>query len=627
MIKQERLDQLFGGYKAEWLRGDIFKLFKEPSYFGELKDNRPFVLQGGRGTGKTTVLRGLSYQGQYEILEKDMDRFDANNFIGIYYRANTNHVRAFGGKGVAEDIWTTLFEHYINLVMCWEIMRFLKWHRDLRQDEKMFGERACKRIAKSLCLQEATDFDTLYDTIDDALLDFQSDLNNVADGDYPRRSMCSVPIQLITAEVRNLPQFADKTIYLLIDEYENFSDSQQESMNTMIKHINDNYTFKIGVREMGWRVKHTHNQYESLNQPADYYMYKIEEQFTDANADQFESFARDICNQRLRMLIEDYILLGEDFTIDQALESLTIEDEAVKLRVDRNPLYLRFLDCEKKMNLDLDIHPLYKFTIAFWADSHHTDMELEIEDYLENTTSWNTRYDNYKYGMLFKITRNRGGVTIPKYYCGWSTFIKLANGNIRYLMGLVHQAYSHMLKNNNGEIMSRVSAECQTIAAKNIGWTYLTELEGSCGKGVQLTQMVQSLGTIFKSLARDAEKSAPELVQFDFDEELSPAAQELIKYGVMNLALVRMSANKLSSTSIKDFQYALHPIFAPYFDFSFRRKRKFTLTSSEFMGFVETPEETVNKFLKRRSVKTETETVVPTQLSLFDSEMFWRNEE
>lgn len=623
---QEKLDQLFGGYKAEWLRSNIFDLFTEPSYFGELKDNRPFVLQGGRGTGKTTVLRGLSYQGQYEILNKDITRFDANNFIGIYYRANTNHVRAFGGKGVPEDVWTALFEHYINLIICWEIIRFLKWHKDLCPTDEVMNVRACKRIAKSLHLEEDIEsFDDMVEAMEDALISFQSDLNNVADGEYPRLSMCSVPIQLITAKLCELPQFADKTVYLLIDEYENFSDSQQESMNTMIKHINDNYTFKIGVREMGWRVKHTHNKYESLNHPADYYMYKIEEKFTIEDSTRFEDFAKKICNQRLRLLMQDSFL-PEDFSIEQALENLTIEEEAERLHVEKNPLYIRFINYERENNISIDIPPLYKFTIAYWAEVHNESIEIQIQYYLNHPAFWNSRYENYKYGMLFKITRARGGVTMPKYYCGWNTFIKLANGNIRYLMGLVHQSYSYMLK-EKGEIMSTVSPECQTIAAKNIGWLNLTELEGSCGIGMQLTQLVQSLGTVFKSLARNGDKSAPELVQFEFDGELSERAHEVIHYGVMNLALIRMPANKLSPTSVKDFQYALHPIFAPYFDFSFRRKRKMSLSNDEFLGFIDTPEQTVIKLLRRRSVKYEEEKPIPTQLTLFDFEEFKSNEE
>lgn len=48
--KLARLDELFGSYKAEWLNEKIFHFFAAPSYFTSLKDKRPCVLMGGRGT-------------------------------------------------------------------------------------------------------------------------------------------------------------------------------------------------------------------------------------------------------------------------------------------------------------------------------------------------------------------------------------------------------------------------------------------------------------------------------------------------------------------------------------------------------------------------------------------------
>ena len=70
--KLAQLDELFGSYKAEWLNEKIFHFFAAPSYFTSLKDKRPCVLMGGRGTGKTTVLRGLSYMGQYALNNDDI---------------------------------------------------------------------------------------------------------------------------------------------------------------------------------------------------------------------------------------------------------------------------------------------------------------------------------------------------------------------------------------------------------------------------------------------------------------------------------------------------------------------------------------------------------------------------
>jgi hypothetical protein len=64
---REQLSHLFGSYKAEWLKEQLFDLFTEPTYFPELQTARPCILVGGRGTGKTTVLRSLSYDGQFAL--------------------------------------------------------------------------------------------------------------------------------------------------------------------------------------------------------------------------------------------------------------------------------------------------------------------------------------------------------------------------------------------------------------------------------------------------------------------------------------------------------------------------------------------------------------------------------
>lgn len=78
---EEQLSQLFGSYKAEWLKEQLYELFSEPEYFPELKTPRPCVLVGGRGTGKTTVLKSLSYEGQFALSGRSPDRIAAWPFI------------------------------------------------------------------------------------------------------------------------------------------------------------------------------------------------------------------------------------------------------------------------------------------------------------------------------------------------------------------------------------------------------------------------------------------------------------------------------------------------------------------------------------------------------------------
>lgn len=614
--KLAQLDELFGSYKAEWLNEKIFHFFAAPSYFTSLKDKRPCVLMGGRGTGKTTVLRGLSYMGQYALNSDDIDKFDLNSYIGIYFRCDTNHVHAFSGKGIDNETWMKIFAHYFNLIFTSEILEFIDWHKKLKSDDEVLSKHACCLIATSLHLGDVSDYKELMHVLEMAMYKFQADINNISDGNMPQLSLAGDPVKIVTEQARKLRQFCGKIFYLLIDEYENLLDSQQQIVNTLLKHVPQSYTIKIGVREMGWRVKHTMNPQESVIDPADYVLFNIVDEFTDETPDKFESFARDVCQLRIKDLLEDG---GVEFDIEQALVNLPYEDEAIKLGVEQTSQYKNILEYEKESGLDLGVSSLYKFFISYWSENHNSMLKDTIEDYLKNAKSWNTRYENYKYSLLFKIRTGRGSGGIQKYYAGWSTFVKLANGNIRYLMELVYRSYYIYLQ-EGGDITKPVSADVQTKAARNVGWKNLTELEGTWSNGAQLTRMVQTLGTIFSKLAKDGENSAPEIVQFEIEGERSARTEELLQAGIMNLALVRMPANKQSGRgSVKEFMYSLHPIFAPYFIYSFRRKRKMGLSDAEFLLCVDNPNNAVRNILNKRNVKIDKEETNMYQLS-FD---FW----
>lgn len=614
--KLAKLDELFGSYKAEWLKEKIFKFFAAPSYFNALKSPRPCVLQGGRGTGKTTVLRGLSYQGQYALNQNDIEKFDKNNYIGIYYRANTNHVHAFRGKGVNKEKWIDVFSHFFNLIITSEILYFLQWHKSVAKDDTVLQPHSCKLIATSLHIEDRVyDFDTLCKEVELAMFAFQADVNNISDSHMPKLSMPAEPIRIITEQTTLLQQFKGKTFYILIDEYENFLDEQQQTINGLLKHTPHSYTFKIGVREKGWRVKYTLNTLELLSDPADYVLFNIVETFTDVETSRlFDDFAKEVCQLRIKELMGGEV---QTYNIDEALTNLSIEEESLLLGVATHKYYLDVVNYEKYHNIVLECSPLFKFFLSFWTETHGSILDTTINDFMINRKKWDDRYENYKYSMLFKIKKGRGSSGIQKYYDGWNTFVKLANGNIRYLMELVYRSY-YLYLQDNGDILRPVPPDIQTKSAKNVGWKNLTELEGTWENGAQLTRMVQSLGTIFGKLAKSGDNLAPEIVQFELEGELSSRTTNILSAAVMNLALVRLPANKLSGRgSVKDFMYSLHPIFAPYFNYSYRRKRKMTMTEIEFLSCIDNPKDGVAMILNRKDINIDDESAMPEQLSLF----------
>jgi hypothetical protein len=361
----KKLNSLFGSYRAEWLKGKIFDFFAEPSYFNALQDNRPCVLEGGRGTGKTTVLRGLSYQGQFALLNKNIEAFDNKDFIGIYHRVDTNHVRAFINEELSIDNWKKLFSHYLNLILCREILKFLKWHKKLNPSDDVLDEHTCKVFSKSINIKnECKNQDDLLTYIDIEMVEFQSQINNIGDGILPNLSMADIPLKIITEKIIELPQFNNKIFYIILDEYENFEDYQQQIVNTLIKHNTEFYTFKIGVREMGWRIKHTLNLDELLHDPADYVLIPIEQKLTKS---QFSEFAKNVCEQRIRQLIPDGAE-NDQYLIENALSSLSIEEEAILLKVEKSEYFnaINSLSDTYKKKIS-SLSPLYKYFISYWS--------------------------------------------------------------------------------------------------------------------------------------------------------------------------------------------------------------------------------------------------------------------
>ena len=365
--KLERLNQMFGTYRAEWLNDKIFKFFAVPAYFAELKGNRPCVLQGGRGTGKTTVLRGLSYKGQWALCNNDINKFDQNNFFGIYLRFNTNHTHAFEGEGANRRQWQKIFAHYVNLLICKEILQFVDWHQERSEHDSELSERDCRLIAASLAIDgDIHNQHDLYNELELAMYNLQTAVNSIADGFNVRISMQSEPINVLTQRLINLPQFDGKMFYIMLDEYENLTDDEQQVMNTYVKHNNKRYTFKIGVRELGWRIKHTLNPDELLTGTADYALIPIEDRFYD-NPELFSEFAKQVCEQRIEGLLD-----GEDkkYSITDAFVNLTYEDEAILQKVENTAYYKNISEYFEKHKIDCNVSPLYLFTLGYWADTH-----------------------------------------------------------------------------------------------------------------------------------------------------------------------------------------------------------------------------------------------------------------
>jgi hypothetical protein len=610
---QEILSELFGSYKAEWLRERLFELFAEPAYFPELQTARPCVLVGGRGTGKTTVLRCLAYEGRFALADRAAEDIRSWKYYGFYYRVNTNRVTAFTGSELPDADWVRLFAHYMNLELCELVVRFLLWHTVHTGDQEL-GPVDCRDVAVSLNLDPCTSVRELTDALSSSRIRFEAYINNIADGERPPLSLQGAPIDLLLARVQALPHFHDKLFFFLVDEYENFVDYQQQVINTLIKHGSGVYAFKIGVRELGWRQRNTLNENEFLVSPADYVRIDI----GDKLADRFADFAAQVCNERLRRIP------GMDaLDVRTLLESLSEDQEAERLGVATSVATVRasLSDATKEELAFFDaLSPLQAYFVGYWMPGHFPDALAALRDWISAPKDWSMRYENYKFASLFTIRRKKRGHR--KLYAGWNVLTQLAGQNIRYLLELLEQSLLRHL-GDGAALGAVVTAEAQTKAAQRVGKINLSELEGVSVQGAKLTKLLLGLGRVFQVMAAEPVGHAPEMTQFHLADNAAgedfTEAEALIKAAVMHLALIRFPGSKLQDEAdTREYDYAIHPVYSALFEFSYRKKRKFTLSVSDLLSLLSDPKPTIEKILSQQG-REDTSAPLPEQLELFEA--------
>jgi len=610
-IENLDLSDPFGIYRAEWLSDALFRLFTKPAYYPELETPRPCVLVGGRGTGKTTVLKCLSYEGRHELSKGDASPVADWPYYGFYHRVNTNRVTAFKGEELSTSQWTKIYAHYVNLVMCDQVVTFLIWYSAATGRDLNLSEEVCVDISESLYVDPAQDYVSLARAIKKGQRRFEAFLNNLDPEELPLLSLQGQPVDDICSAVRALPEFANKNFFFIVDEFENLLDYQQEVLNTLIKHCGAHYTFKIGVRNLGWRRRSTLNPNEQLISPADYERIDIEQRL---EGDQFMKFATEVCNLRAHA-VSDF---PSGIDMSRILPALPLDEEAELLGVAGHAQRIRAAvsrECPD-WSADADAMPnLELYLVDYWARSQNLPLADVFSERRQLPVAWNDRLGNYKVPLLFTLRGKRPG--IKKYYSGWRTYTSMAGCNIRYLLELVGQALL-LQRQDGGERGKPISPELQTKAAEIVGRKNLAELEGLSVHGAQLTKLLLGLGRVFEVLAAQPEGRTPEVTQFTLPEDAPLLdAEPLLAAAVMHQALVRSVANKRMDLDLKAYDYAVHPIFSAFFVFSHRRKRKLKLTPSQLVQLVREPRLAIRQMLRQYG-RSEVDAPLPEQLRLFE---------
>jgi hypothetical protein len=548
------------------------------------------------------ALRMLSFDGQQALHGDDLTQWPA---LGIYWRIGVNAVSAFRGSRLEVDDWVRLFSHYVNLQLVDRILRLVEWRAERLGQETSIAPAGLRRAALALSIEPDVDVLTFGLRVREKLAAFEGEINGIV------RSVPEIPLSMLGSPLRYLLEalqddlaFGGRFLTICLDEFENLEDYQQRVFNTLLKHVGDApYTFKIGVKPTGLRDRHTLNAHESIGEVADYSSLEI---VAFNKSQNFSDFAARVCDERLQLFPAH---LRPTKSIRDLFPDLAEEQEAVLLGVDRRlagvreALVLQGAEPNELREFDA-MSRLSAYLVHYWAQSKFSSELAVLREAIRKPGAWKTRLGNYSYTMLFTL-QGRVGPTLRKHYAGWSTYVALADGNIRYLLDLVSSALVDHVSQEQ-DLSEPVAPAIQTRAAQKVGEKLVFDLEGQDDLGKQVMRVVLGLGRVFGVMASDPYGHAPEVSQFRIDKTFvdDPAFLErLVAACEMHSGFVSFPGDKRASKSgeTRDRDYQLHPIFSPYFLYTHRRKRRMTVTANEVAALSDrvSTNQTIEQLLRR----------------------------
>ncbi|MFW8628322.1 hypothetical protein [Deinococcus sp. ME38] len=591
----------FSSYRHEWLR-DVHLYYTEPRYFHEISTPRPCFLIGGRGTGKTTALKSMSYEF---ILESNGYVHTEVEYYGVYHKFEQNITNSFRGKGISEEKWFDMFSHYINIQICTMIFKLLSGlEKDLQH--KIITQEELAIIAAAFFeeIDSNDDLSSMYLLLRRKMSELSKAVNNPRYAEEIDLTTLGYPIKELFEVLANTEKFRRKYFYIIFDEFENLQIWQQKILNTLIKHCGNNFVYKIGTKSYGIKTKDTLSENEPLIAPQDFAKIDIDERTT---IEDFAEFAFAVCNKRLQKIQENSDTMRcPQINVKLLLPRLEPEAEAellgVRERIDSVDLALSKLMTISNFEKISELSNLKKFYLLYRSERDRSSLDNEIQLMLKGDKAWNTNYENYKYDLLFKIKKGKRGVL--KYYTGWETYLYLSGKNIRFILMLLEKTLLLSVRDKPC-IPKFIDHMIQTKSCQFVSQSLFDEIIGLSSDGLKFQRLTMGFGKLFNYFAISILNRSPEINQINItDISQNEDVESFVKDCVMHYVLIEYRESKqISNSEVEFYDYSLHPMFAPKFEYSYRRKRKININSELFRLMSHDPDDAVKIILGKEIEK------------------------
>lgn len=605
----------FAEYREEQVKVNIFDYFVEPSFFEKFCDTKPIIISGARGTGKTTILKALALSET-----KDMKKYlEKNNYIGVYYRIDLNITTSFQGDGLKENEWEKLFSYYFVSKLSYELISQitkLKGELLLKNEEEV-----CQKYGMLFTNNSTISrFEDLKKMIFTELYKIRNYINNCAYERYPHIGdyatiIRELPQDLLTSDSEY--QLENKTIFYLIDEFEGLFEWQQKLILSFIKYSDKFHTYKICMRPDGIKTAQTVGA-EYVRETDDVRTIDLNNLILEKREDYYK-YALDVCEKRMELFYENNsIKKAKQISFKEMFEEVTEEQEfkmifekkATSLNKDIDDFLKRvkIVDSEIKNYFQENYFDFLICRLMYLKNEREKSF-LQIYNSVRNKDSkYAGAVGNYRHALLYYLCLR---FSIRKKYSSFNTLVNISGGTLRYLLELCNEVFERAMLSEefNFEEPHKISCKIQTDAVLFVSSKRVSQISAIPQIGLNMRTFVISLGRIYRIFHRDDHIAKFEPNHFSIKASSSnndEKVQLFLKECVMRGVLLKKTNNKNklhNMISSDEYMYALHPIYTPSFQISWRNKQKTEFSLDEIDTLIGNDVEEINAVIKRYEKK------------------------
>jgi hypothetical protein len=603
--------------RAEEHEADVWGEFFIPPYFDQLAlatATKSVYITGKRGCGKTMLLKYFDY---HTAFSRRRDQIPTNEIdhVGIYWRVDTQFCSSLNHRGIEAVEWSVIFESYFGLVIAIELLHAVKAIAlSAFQD---FDEVKLS----SLTFPSAADFmdgaptgvDSLLRYLESMRRRFTTWVSNVKAMERPMLPPGRQFILSLIGDLRERPELAAMSLYVYVDEVENLVAYQRHVLNAFLKHSQRPLIVSFTSKEHP-----SDNQTsgpESINATHDYRLLDLDNFLEVGKPTPFfaEVFlgnsdiaaktssalldivrAHDRLAERQQPAYQKRVfgIMRKRFpeATDKQIAAKALQLPALKeifIRKVSRALKDRGSNLTAEDFMFKDAPPEALVTLPALINRETLKPETVLAELRRFATECKGPFEtswihNNLFGAILELYRPFAREC--PLYSGFDALSTMANNNLRNFLILCYKTREVAELRDEPEEPYSVDIQCR--AAYDASEQLIKEIRTFGRLGEQLRVFVLRLGNIFKALQASPAMSEPEQNQFTInsggralkENELSFVA-EAVRFGIL---VEQQETKSKSGVGLDIVDYQLNPIYAPYFQISYRRKRKLEISVEQF---------------------------------------------